>query len=216
MNDSRTHGLLRLARLREHTEAKAEEVTAKAERFAALKDPGAAPTVVSSHQLFQTPADLADRLAGLLPTVGRTLEPSAGLGRLYTAIRKRSTDNEVVLVDLSAECCRELYRMTEGDEKARIVQGDFLEMDAKRLGGLFDSIIANPPFKQGADIKHVFRMLSLLAPGGTLVSLCANGPRQRVALQPLASQWIELPAGTFREEGTRVDVAIVVIQKEGM
>jgi hypothetical protein len=43
------------------------------------------------------------------------------------------------------------------------------------------------------------------------VAVEANGPRQRERLLPIAAAWIDLPAGTFREQGTSVNVAIVVV-----
>ena len=41
------------------------------------------------------------------------------------------------------------------------------------------------------------------------MAIMANGPRQREKFEPIASQWIDLPAGTFA--GTNVNAAIVVI-----
>lgn len=207
MNDSRRTGLLRLKHLREVTEAKGEDMAEARGRFLALADPAARPRVVSAFNLFQTPEPVAARLAGLFDRFGRTLEPSAGLGRLYRAVRARDAACPIVLVDSSPACCGELYRATAGDEVARLVAGDFLAMDADRLGGRFDSAIMNPPFKQGADIRHIRHALGLLNPGGRLVTLCAAGPRQRAALQAQAASWEELPAGTF--DGTRVVAALV-------
>lgn len=190
-------------------EAVAEKMEEMRPRFDRLADPTSAPRVVSSFNLFQTPEALADRMAGMFPTFGRTLEPSAGLGRLYRAIRHRS-DCATVLVDSSPDCCRELYLATAGDESTRIVQADFLSHGAATLGR-FDSIIMNPPFQMGTDVKHIRHALTMLAPGGRLVALCANGPRQRTHLQPLASQWIELPAGSFKAEGTSVNTVLLEI-----
>jgi hypothetical protein len=110
-----------------------------------------------------------------------------------------------VLVEQSPECCAELYREIAGDEAASLVQADFLTCDAQRLGGLFDAVLMNPPFKMGADIKHIKHALTMLAPGGRLVSICANGPKQCKALQPTASQWIELPPRSFAEAATNVE-----------
>jgi SAM-dependent methyltransferase len=211
--DSRRTGILRLRHALEVTEARGEEMAAQAERFARLADKAAAPRVVSAFNLFQTPPDLAARMAGLFDRFGRVLEPSAGLGRLYRAVRSRSADCPVVLVDSSPECCGELYRATAGDGAARLVSGDFLTMTADRLGGLFDAVIMNPPFRMGTDVKHVRHALEVLAPGGRLVALCANGPKQRAALQPLASSWEDLPAGTFRSEGTSVAAALLTIDR---
>ena len=215
-DESRKTGILRLRHLREVNEAKAEEMAAQADRFARLANKDSAPRVVSAFNLFQTPEPLAARLVELLAEgrdLGRVLEPSAGLGRLYRAVRATSSACPVVLVDSSPECCGELYRATEGDTAARLVSGDFLTMTADRLGGLFDSAILNPPFRLGADIKHVRHALSLLAPGGRLVSVVANGPKQRAALKPAAAQWHDLPAGTFRTEGTDVASALVVFER---
>jgi SAM-dependent methyltransferase len=212
MNDSRRTGLLRLRHLREITEAKAEEMETERERFRRLNSDESRPRTVVVPQLFQTPEPLAARLASMFGTFGRTLEPSAGLGRLYRAIRNVSTDCPIVLVEQSNDCCRELYGSTNGDLNAQLVQGDFLTMGESKLG-TFDTILMNPPFKMGTDAKHVRHAMSLLRPGGRLVSLCANGPRQRASLQPIASQWIELPSGSFRSEGTNVEAAIVVIDR---
>jgi 16S rRNA G1207 methylase RsmC len=116
----------------------------------------------------------------------------------------------IVLVDISPDCCRELYRLTEGDAAAELFTGDFLEMGTDRLG-TFDSIIMNPPFKMGTDIRHVRHAAAMLRPAGRLVSLVANGPRQREKLMPIATEWIDLPAGSFASEGTGVNAAMVVI-----
>lgn len=210
--DSRRFGRNRLRHLWEVTEAKGEEMDEERGRFQRLADPGSAPRVVSSFNLFQTPEPLAARLAHLFVRFGRTLEPSAGLGRLYRAVRAKSPDCPITLVDISPECCGELYRATEGDGNARLVSGDFLTMGVERLG-MFDSIIMNPPFKQGTDVRHVEHALNLLADGGRLVSLVANGPRQRARLKSRARVWTDLPDDTFKAEGTSVRAAIVVIDK---
>lgn len=216
MDDSRRRGLLRLKHTREVSEAKAEAMADQAPRFARLADPSASPRVVSSFNLFQTPEALADLAAGILidgrADLGRILEPSAGLGRLYQAIRRRSSAS-ITLVDISPDCCRELYHATETDSAARLIAGDFLGMDQDRLGGPFDSILMNPPFKMGTDVRHVRHALAMLGAGGRLVSFVAAGPRQRAAFEQSATAWIDLPAGSFRAEGTNVDTALVVFDR---
>ena len=69
----------------------------------------------------------------------------------------------------------------------------------------------NPPFTQGQDVAHILHARSLLRPGGRLVAICGNGPKQRAVLEPLAAVWIELPSGAFKKSGTNVATAIVVI-----
>lgn len=217
-SDSISLGRLRLLHLREQTEAVGETMEVERGRFDRLRD-GGPPRVVSAFNLFQTPPELARRLAGLLlpapcsslPASARILEPSAGLGRLYEAVRRRSTA-PVVLVELAAECAAELYRETATDPAATLIQADFLACDADRLGGLFSHILMNPPFKMGRDIKHIEHARRLLAPGGRLVALCAAGPRQRRRLQPAAAGWIDLPPGSFKSEGTNVAAAMCVFQ----
>ena len=87
---------------------------------------------------------------------------------------------------------------------------DFLECEDL---GLFDKIIMNPPFENGADIKHIKHALKFLAVGGTLVALCANGPRQHRDLKGvLADYWEDLPAGSFKTSGTMVNSALLVIE----
>lgn len=212
MRESQLKGRLRLAMLQERTEARGEEMAIEAERFHRLAQEDQAPRVVSSFNLFQTPAQLAADAARMLPHVGRTLEPSAGLGRLYRAIRGRSSDCPVVLVEMSADCCRELYQATAGDPGAELVQADFLACGVDRLGQ-FDSVLMNPPFKMGTDVKHIRHALSLLVTGGTLVSFCAAGPKQRRFAEEIGAEWFDLPAGSFRSEGTGVDAAIIRVGK---
>jgi 16S rRNA A1518/A1519 N6-dimethyltransferase RsmA/KsgA/DIM1 with predicted DNA glycosylase/AP lyase activity len=109
------------------------------QRFARLAGDDSKSRVVSAFNLFQTPEPLAARVVEMAGELGRTLEPSAGLGRLYRAVRARSGCH-VTLVEQSAECCAELYRETAGDGACKLVQGDFLSAEGL---GLFDNIVMN-------------------------------------------------------------------------
>jgi hypothetical protein len=77
--------------------------------------------------------------------------------------------------------------------------------------GQFDRIIMNPHFERGADFEHIRHPYAKLAPGGRQAAIRANGPRQREELEEICTQWIDLPPGTFKEQGTNVDTAMVVI-----
>lgn len=176
--------------------------------------------VVSAPQLFVTPRDLARQAAGLLgikPIGGRILEPSAGTGNLIRAAVNVATGFDccrVVAVEINAGCVSQLKEMRRGflyakDDNFRIVQGDFMEQNGNL--GEFDVVLMNPPFKDGADIRHIQHARGFLKPGGRLVSFCANGPRQREALKPLAAEWIDLPAGSFKSSGTGVSAALLAI-----
>jgi hypothetical protein len=54
--------------------------------------------------------------------------------------------------------------------------------------------------------------MTLIKPGGRIVAICANGPRQQAALKPLAEGskglWEELPEGTFAGTGVRAVLAV--------
>ena len=77
--------------------------------------------------------------------------------------------------------------------------------------GTFDRIVMNPPFAHGDDIRHIRHALGFLRPGGRLVAICADGPRQQERLRPIASRWLPLPAGTFADQGTDVRTVMLAI-----
>lgn len=213
-NASQATGRLRLRHLMETTEAVGEVMDTERPRFRQLARKDSSPRVVSSFNLFQTPAPLAAQIAGLLADgreLGSTLEPSAGLGRLYRAIRDIDSDCPVTLVEQSPDCCRELYASTESAGNTRLIQADFLGCDETRIG-TFDSVLMNPPFKNGTDIKHITHAMTLLNPGGRLVSICAAGPRQRRILAELG-RFIELPQGSFKSEGSNVSAAVLIVDR---
>ena len=209
---SRRRGLERLATARTEAKAKTAAAAAIAPRFHALAREDAAPVAVAAWQLFPTPPAIAARMAAALGRGRRRiLEPSAGTGNLYRAARAAHPAAEIVLVDVAADCCRALYQQTEGDVDARLFQRDFLATTAAELGGPFDAILINPPFNRGADIQHIRHAAAMLAPGGRLVALCLDNERRR--RQIAADAWEQLPPRSFREVGTAVDVAALVIER---
>ncbi len=175
---------------------------------------GLAPT------LFPTPPELAARMVDLaqIPIGARVLEPSAGTGCLLAALPgvvpwgpNRQTAVEVVAVEQLQALATQLKLSGLAQ---RVICGDFLECDDDDKMGLFDRIIMNPPFDDGADIKHIVHALTFLRPGGRLVALCANGPRQREWFMNDAVHWEDLPDGSFRAAGTGVNVAMFVMLEE--
>lgn len=171
-------------------------------RFDSLKGRGT-PRVVVAHQLFQTPEPLASRLVDLLDLQGgeRVLEPSAGLGRIVRALQAKSV--QVVAVDVSPDCCREVGAMC----------ADFLDLLPSDLG-MFDAVAMNPPFTMRSDIAHILHALEFLRPGGKLAALCLDGAQREDRLRPLCSTWERIPAGTFRAEGTDVPTVLLSIRRE--
>ena len=174
-----------------------------------LKD-GGGVQVVTAPLLYETPTEVAQDVVMLADILDdeKVLEPSAGTGRLVEAIRYFDKI-EVCMVEVNPTLCHELKRRFDYPFFDVICE-DFLSLvpDEK-----FDKIIMNPPFNGGSDIKHVKHALKFLKDGGRLVAIVANGPRQQKALQPLATDWHELPRGTFKNAGTMVNTAIVVIDK---
>ncbi len=161
--------------------------------------------VVSASNLFPTPPEVALRLVSLAQ-IGpgmSVLEPSAGTGALARAIQEAHEDADITAIEINPQLAQGLAGMVQ---KCRCA--DFLALDDL---GEFDRIVMNPPFDHGADLDHIAHAFSHLAPGGRLVAVCANGPRQREALGEICFQWIDLPAGSFKEQGTSVNAAIVVL-----
>lgn len=210
-----THGRLRLLALRDQTDAHAADMERQRERFTALAG-REATRAVSAFNLFQTPETIADMMAAAAnPQDGeRWLEPSAGLGRLYRAIRYRSSAH-ITLVEQAPQCAAELYRETQGDSEATLIERNFLHCTLEQLGGLFDGIIMNSPFKNAADIRHITHALTMLKPSGRIVALCYAGPRQRANYENRNGWiWRDLPPGAFKSEGTGAAVAMITRRME--
>ncbi len=169
--------------------------------------------VVSANQLFPTPPDVARQMVELarLEAGQEVLEPSAGAGAIWEAIAE--VGGRFFADEINPRLCEMLsnkFTPAEQSECRNVLQADFLECNGNV--GTFDRIIMNPPFENGADIQHIKHALHMLNPGGRLVAICANGPRQNEQLSPLACYWRELPAGTFA--GTGVRAALLTITKE--
>lgn len=209
LQNSRRTGRLRLLEQTEAVEAVEETMIGERAGFAAIERNEPAPAVVAFN-LFQTPDAIADQMADALGDLDgcSVLEPSAGLGRLYRAVRRRSAACPVTLVELAPQCCHVLYDQTNSDPQARLLQGDFLTCDAV---GLYDRVLMNPPFKQGRDVKHILHARSLLKPGGRLVALCYDGVKQNAKLHPLADSWRVLPANSFKESGTTAGIVMLTM-----
>jgi len=202
----------RLKSLQHENDTVGAEMLIKSERFAALAsrhENGTAPRAVSAFNLFQTPVEIAEKMAALIPAGSKTiLEPSAGLGRLYRAARKRLPGSSYTIIENAGPCLKELYQLIEGHNT--VLKGiDFLEYNPQSL---FDTIIMNPPFKMGTDIKHILHARKMLATGGILISLCYNGVKQNRDLKPICSSWVVLPDGSFKKEGTQASISLLTIK----
>lgn len=176
--------------------------------------------VVVADQLFETPRELARRMVELADVQPghRVLEPSAGTGALADAILGRFSGADcgrVVLVEHNGELARGLEDRRDRTLYANgsnydVRHADFLTCNGDL--GTFHRVVMNPPFKDAADVRHILHARHFLKPGGVLVAICANGPRQAAQLRPLAETWEELPAGTFR--GTDVRAVLLTMRAE--
>ena len=164
---------------------------------------------------FPTPEELARRAADLadIQEGQRVLEPEVGTGELARAIFAAAPVHLVAIEQNGKllEGFRGSYR-SWGNSRIETVHGDFMEETTETLG-FFDRIVMNPPFEKGADIKHIQHAARFLAPGGRIVAICANGPRQNEILRPIVEEaggtWEVIPAGTFKKSGTNVATVLL-------
>ncbi len=159
------------------------------------------------YQFFETPPDVAKRVVEALGDIQgrRVLEPSAGRGALADLAKAAGADVVTVEAwDLNAKVLR--------DKGFIVHEADFLQLTPADIG-MFDAIVANPPFTRNADIRHVEHMLSFLKPGGVLSTITsAHWDTASHATAARFKQWIadkgvyveEIPAGAFKSSGTSV------------
>jgi len=161
-----------------------------------------------ADQLFPTPKTIAEKVIEYADIEeGHTvLEPSAGAGSLLDAITTTGTQAKLTAVEINFHLCN---RLKERFEDVRYA--DFLSLNGDL--GQFDRVVMNPPFKNGEDIKHINHALDHLKPGGRLVAICANGPRQQKAFMDQAEYWEDLPEGSFKNQGTNINTALMVLVK---
>ena len=200
----------------------AEAPKPKAEDFQAMKKAlRSGVKVVAVPQLFPTPKELAERMADLadIRPGHRCLEPSVGTGVLLGAMGGRMFEEPGLLpykdrdqlhaVEINADLAK---RVEAEFPLTKVHCADFLLCNGAL--GKFDRILMNPPFKNGIDIVHIRHALNFLKPGGKLVAICAGGPKQETALQPIADSWEILPEGTFKEQGTGVRTVLATFTKD--
>lgn len=171
-------------------------------------DVGSVVDEKKTFNFFPTPKSVCQDMvdAAGLELGQHILEPSAGTGNILDAINDSvGIDVRLVAIEINSKLAHALR-----GKASAIDCTDFLEL--KMEGSpCYDRILMNPPFENGADIKHIRHALTFLKPGGRLVAICASGPRQNEQLKPLADRWEELPNGTFA--GTGVRTVMLVINK---
>ncbi len=166
-------------------------------------------------QFFATPRALAEDLIELadIAKTHRVLEPSAGQGAISNLVRDIGA--ECVVIELMPENAQALTR--QGYD---VINGCFLDQTTEEIG-LFDRIVANPPFTKNQDIEHIRKMHSFLSPSGKLVSMAskswvAGSQKKQVAfrewLEGIGGTITDVDAGVFKESGT--NIATVIVEAE--
>ena len=169
--------------------------------------------IAVARELFPTPPALAARMVELagIGAGDRVLEPSAGTGNLAKAIRSAVPGAHLDLIEIDSRLCSILQ--ASGFE---VLCCDFLAASMPVCPDSedgHDCVLMNPPFSKGQDVVHILHALKFLKPGGRLVALCADGPRQQAELRPLATTWEELPGDTFAGQGTGVRAILLTVQR---
>ena len=168
-------------------------------------------------QFFETPADISRKLAVRLGDVEpphRILEPSAGRGALVKAVLEEWPEQIVDCYELMEENREELAKIPN----ARLLGSDFMEAEV----GMYDKIIANPPFANNQDIIHVTKMWEHLGDGGQMAVIMSrhwqfanDKPSKtfRSFVESVDHDVTILPKGTFKSSGTNVESVMLVIWK---
>lgn len=168
--------------------------------------------IQQEFQFFETPKVHAQKIVDLaeIKEGHKKLEPSAGKGRVAELM---GDDVDVCeFMQENRDHLKENYNFNHVGE-------DFLKLEAK---GVYDRIVANPPFTKNQDIDHVMHMLDCLKEGGRLVSIMSaswtigNQKKQKAFRELLKAKGAhveEVESGAFKESGTTVKTMIVVIDK---
>ena len=145
------------------------------------------------------------------------LEPSAGTGALARlAVKAGAT---VDCIEIQPEMSERLR--AQGVYRT-VTTGDFLEQSPGH-NRRYDRIVMNPPFDNGLDIEHVRHAMSFLKSNGRLVAIMAagcefqethNAKAFRKDIERLKGQWVDIPAGSFREVGTNVNTVMIVVNAD--
>lgn len=164
------------------------------------------------YQFFATPIELASKLIDIagIREHHACLEPSAGQGAISDLILDKASN--CVVVELMPENIKALSR-----KGYTPTEGCFLEKRPETFG-MFDRIVANPPFTKNQDIDHIRHMHSMLKPGGKLVSVASKswtfGSQKKQAefrewLDEIGATITDVPAGAFKESGTNISSVII-------
>jgi phospholipid N-methyltransferase len=177
--------------------------------------------IKQEFQFFPTPDELADEMVRYLgiEEYDLLLEPSAGQGAIIKAIH-RSKPQQLVhyceLMELNRTFLNKLSNV-------QFITDDFLKLRRSPVTlGIFDKIIANPPFSKNQDITHIRQMWDCLKPGGRIVTIASRHWQYssnktettfKNWLNEIDTDIMEVEAGIFKESGTNIATCLLIIDK---
>ncbi len=190
------------------------------EKFYNMLDTGEWLDVKKELQYFPTPQIIVDKMINKVEwRHGMTvLEPSVGTGNILTSIPQR--DLLVDAVEINKDFIDKIPKTFPTQEKDMknhhtIFNQDFMKFNSIR----YDVILANPPFSKLQDIKHFYRMVGMLAKGGTLVCILSAGSYDKdsgIKLRREFTEFVEksciienIDEGAFKESGTNIRTIMV-------
>jgi predicted RNA methylase len=168
---------------------------------------GKITSVQQERQSFYTPKELAEYLVSKADLRKCTvLEPSAGGGALISAALQAGAFS-VTAIEKDSAACAELNERFKFVQINNVVveKADFLTVVPAPN---FDRVIMNPPFTRGTWLKHVRHARKFLSAGGTLVAIV---PAVEVPAD-LNAIVLPLPDNSFKSEGTKVRVQLIIMQ----
>lgn len=146
------------------------------------------------------------------------LEPSAGTGSIVSKLIEEGSE-DITAVELDP------YRFKILQNKhgnLNLINDDFL---TARIEKKFDVVIMNPPFSVDGNstcyIDHIYKAYSVLNDGGVLASVVPVGwLTSNIKKQKAFREWVyengyyfRLDEKSFKESGTLVGCAIVIVEK---
>lgn len=170
------------------------------------------------YQFYETVDTIAEEMvniamAGRGAEGTRLLEPEAGAAAILKYVPKEC---DITAVELWGKNIGILIDMGYSP-----IHSDFLTLTEEDLG-LFDVIVANPPFTNNQDIDHIKHMYELLDAGGIMVSLSSpswsTGSQKKQVefrdwLEEVNAEVRDIEGKTFRESGTDTETKLITIKK---
>lgn len=199
-----------LRRKREYLEGRAERMAARGSRLSeeAERRIGRAADQADEEVqrlpipgYFPTPPDVARRVVEIaqVGADSTVLDPSAGHGALLRAVHDAAPDAEADAIEVNGQLRGLLLK-----QGIPVVAYDVFDPEFQP-GTMYNKIVMNPPYEEGATIDHVQRAYEFLAPGGTLVAVVPESIRYRQDKRHTAFRaWLEAHGATEEDvERTR-------------